>query len=143
MEDNGLSEFVKSIEKETRKDYSEATIDHAMNPRNLGRLDGADGEAKFKGPCGDTMAIWIDVSGDRIERAGFWTDGCGTAIACGSMVTELATGKTVEQAGDIGQKDVLDALGGLPPETKHCALLASTTLKLATKEYRKRDGTSR
>lgn len=136
MEDNGLSEFIKSIEKETQEGYSEATVDHAMNPRNLGRLDGADGEAKFKGPCGDTMAIWIDVSNDRIERAGFWTDGCGTAIACGSMVTELATGKTVEQAGDIGQQNVLDALGGLPPETSHCALLAATTMKLAIKEYR-------
>lgn len=138
MEDNGLSELIKSIEKETREGYSEAVIDHAMNPRNLGSLDGANGEAKFKGPCGDTMAIWIDVSNDKIEQAGFWTDGCGTAIACGSMVTELATGKTVEQAGDIWQQDVLDALGGLPPETEHCALLAATTLKLAIKEYRKR-----
>jgi nitrogen fixation protein NifU and related proteins len=140
MEDDGLSELIKSIERETREGYSEAVLDHAMNPRNLGKPEESNGDARFEGPCGDTIAIWINVSGDRIEKANFWTDGCGTSIACGSMVTELATGKTLEQAGMIGKRDVLDALGGLSADTEHCALLAATALKLAIKDYREKQG---
>lgn len=142
MED-GLSDLIKSIERETREGYSPAVIDHAMNPRNVGALENADGEARFKGPCGDTMVVWIEVSGGKIRRANFWTDGCGTAIACGSMVTELSRDKTPGEAVGIGQPEVLEALGGLPPETEHCALLAATTLKMAMKDYREREGTSR
>jgi nitrogen fixation NifU-like protein len=127
--------FEELIKQEMRKIYSEAAVEHGMNPRNLGELEGADGFAHVTGPCGDTMNIWLKVKDGAIKDISFMTDGCGTSIASGSMVTELAKGKNIAQAHKISQKDVLDALGGLPQESQHCALLASNTLKAAIKDY--------
>ncbi len=118
-----------------REFHSEIVVDHAMNPRNVGTIEDADGQARITGPCGDTMEIWLRVRNDIIAQATFMTDGCGTTIVAGSMVTELARGKNAVQAMAIGQKDVLDALGGLPEENQHCALLAANTLKEAIKDY--------
>jgi nitrogen fixation NifU-like protein len=115
--------------------YSETAVEHAMNPRNIGDLADADGCAKVTGSCGDTMQLWLKLKGDTIQQATFLTDGCGTSIASGSMVTELARGKKLGQARRISQKDVLDALGGLPEESEHCALLAADTLKAAIRDY--------
>jgi len=81
------------------------------------------------------MEIWLKVNNDTISDASFMTDGCGTTIASGSMVTEMAKGRTVFQALKIVQQDVLNALGGLPEESQHCALLAASTLKEAVKDY--------
>jgi nitrogen fixation NifU-like protein len=81
------------------------------------------------------MEIWLNVKNGAIAQAAFWSDGCGTTIAAGSMVTELAKGKTIAGASRISQKDVLDALGGLPEESVHCALLAANTLREAIKDY--------
>jgi nitrogen fixation NifU-like protein len=106
-----------------------------MNPRNVGSMDMADGQARVTGPCGDTMEIWLRVRNDIITEVTFMTDGCGTAIATGSMVTELAKGERVSQALKIGQQDILNALGGLPEESEHCALLAANTLKTGVKDY--------
>ena len=130
-----FEELQELILADARNIYSEIVIDHAMNPRNLGDLDDADGFARVTGPCGDTMSIWLKVNGDTIINASFMTDGCGTTIASGSMVTEMAKGKSVGEARRIGQQDVLDALGGLPDESKHCALLAANTLKEAVSDY--------
>ena len=127
--------FEELIKQEMRKVYSEAVIEHSMNPRNLGDLEDADGFAKVIGPCGDTMSIWLKVNGNRIINASFVTDGCGTSIASGSMVTEMAKGKSISEAQKTTQRDVLDALGGLPQESEHCALLAADTLKAAIREY--------
>lgn len=118
-----------------RDTYSEMVIDHAMHPRNVGSLPQADGQATVTGPCGDTMEIWIRVENNTITEATFWTDGCGTTIAAGSMVTELAKGKRLAAALRIREEDVLEALGGLPEESAHCALLAANTLKEAIKDY--------
>jgi len=118
-----------------QKVYSEVIIDHAMNPRNVGNMETADGYASITGPCGDTMDIWLKVKDDTIVRVTFMTDGCGTTIAAGSMVTELAKGKSVSQALKVSQEDVLIALDGLPDESKHCALLAANTLKASVKDY--------
>ena len=120
---------------EMRENYSEIAIDHAMNPRNVGNMDNAGGFARITGPCGDTMEIWLKVRDATITESTFMTDGCGTTIAAGSMVTELAKGKTVIQAQKISQQDVLSALGGLPEESQHCALLAANTLREAIKDY--------
>jgi len=109
-----------------------------MNPRNVGRIDDPSAEARYTGPCGDTMVIWIGVEGNRIERSGFWTDGCGSSIATGSVVTDLATGRTVEEAMEIDEETILSELEGLPEESEHCALLASRTLKLAIRDYRRK-----
>jgi len=128
-------EFQELMKAEMRKVYSETVVDHAMNPRNLGSMENADGFARITGPCGDTMEIWLRVRSDSIVKASFMTDGCGTTIAAGSMVTELVKGKSATQALKIGQYDVLSALGGLPQESQHCALLAANTLKAAIKDY--------
>jgi len=120
---------------DARKFYSDTVIDHAMNPRNAGDMPGADGFARVTGPCGDTLEVWLRVKNGTITGANFMTDGCGTSIASGSMVTELAKGKSLREAQGIGQRDVLDALGGLPEESEHCALLAANTLREAIRDY--------
>jgi nitrogen fixation NifU-like protein len=132
-----FDKMIEEIQKELLADYSETVIDHAQHPRNMGPMPGADGFAKVTGPCGDTMEIWIKVAGDRVKDAAFRTDGCGTSMASGSMVTELARGKSAAEAARMSQQDVLDALGGLPEDSVHCALLASNTLKEAVRDYLK------
>jgi len=128
-------QFEELIKAEMRKVYSETTIDHAMNPRNVGDMDDADGFARVTGPCGDTMEIWLKVNNGTIANATFMTDGCGTSIASGSMVTEMAKGKSIGEVWKINQHDVFSALGGLPEESEHCALLAANTLKKAVRDY--------
>jgi len=132
-----FDELQELILEDARKVYSETTIDHFMNPRNLGDMDDADGFGRVTGSCGDSMEIWLKVKNGAIANATFMTDGCGTSIASGSMVTELAKGRSVGEARRVSQQDVLGALGGLPLESKHCALLAADTLKEAIKDYLK------
>ena len=127
--------FEELIKAEMRKVYSEAVVEHSMNPRNVGDLENADGFAKVTGPCGDIMEMWLRVKNGAIRDASFMTDGCGTTVASGSMVTEMAKGKSVSEVQRISQQDVLSALGGLPEESQHCALLAASTLKEAVKDY--------
>lgn len=130
-----FEDIEQQVMAEMRRMYSEKVIDHAMNPRNVGSMPDAEGFAAVTGPCGDTMEIWLEVKDGRISNATFWTDGCGTTIAAGSMVTELARGQSIAEAQRISQKDILDALGGLPDESLHCALLASNTLREAIRDY--------
>ncbi len=127
--------FEELIKAKMLEVFSETVVEHSMNPRNVGDMADADGSAKITGPCGDTMELWLKLKGDTIVQASFLTDGCGTSIASGSMVTELARGKKLGQAQKISQQDVLDALGGLPEESEHCALLAANTLKAAISDY--------
>ena len=115
--------------------YSKTVIDHATNPRNVGSISNPDGYASVTGSCGDTMQIWLRVVDGLVKEATFWTDGCGTTIAAGSMATEIAKGKSIVEALKVSQKDILDALGGLPEESAHCALLAANTLKAAANDY--------
>jgi len=128
-------QFEELIKAQMRKIYSETVIDHAMNPRNLGDMEDADGFARVIGPCGDTMEIWLRAKNGSLTDATFLTDGCGTSIASGSMVTEMAKGGEITEAQNISQQDVLNALGGLPEESQHCALLAADTLKEAIRNY--------
>jgi len=132
---SGFDELQELIMADMRKVYSETVIDHAMNPRNVGDMGNADGLARVTGSCGDTMEIWLKVRDDSVADATFWTDGCGASIASGSMVTELVKEKSIPQAQKVTQQDVLNALGGLPEESIHCALLAANTLKEAIKDY--------
>jgi nitrogen fixation NifU-like protein len=129
------NELQASIMEDARKIYSEKVIERWLNPRNRGKVRNADGFAKIKGPCGDTMEISFKVKDHRISKIRFATDGCATSIASGSMATELAKGKKIEEAVKISQQMILDALEGLPEESIHCALLASNTLKEAVKDY--------
>ena len=128
-------ELEELVSAEIRKLYSQTTIDHAMNPRNLGDMEDADGFAKVTGSCGDSIEIWLRVNNGTIADATFMTDGCGTSIASGSMVTELVKGRTTPEARGISQQDILNALGGLPEESEHCALLAADALKAAIRDY--------
>ena len=130
-----FDELQKLIMADMRKVYSETTIDHAMNPRNLGSMADADGFGKMTGPCGDTMEMWLKVKDGIVSDATFLTDGCGTSTASGSMAAELAKGRSIPGVLKISQQDVLKALGGLPEESAHCALLAANTLKEAINDY--------
>ena len=117
-----LEDIQSQIRADIRKIYTDTVIDHITNPRNVGSIPDDDGFGSISGSCGDTMEIWIKVKDGRIQNATFWTDGCGATVATGSMITELAKGKSIAEAQRITKQDVLDALGGLPEESVHCAL---------------------
>ena len=133
--DDSFKELEQTVMEDMKQVYSETTIDHFLNPRNVGEIPAHDGLGRIAGPCGDTMQIHLKVKDGKVTNASFWTDGCGPSIASGSMVTELAKGKGVPEAQKITQQDILDALGGLPEESIHCALLAANTLREAIKDY--------
>ena len=132
---DSFKELEQTVMEDMKQTYSERTIDRFLNPRNLGEILGHDGLGRVTGPCGDTMQIYLKVKDGKVANASFWTDGCGPSIASGSMVTELAKGKSIPEARKISQQDILDALGGLPEESVHCALLAADTLKEAIRDY--------
>lgn len=131
MDGNVEKEFIKKMQGE----YSETVIDHAGNPRNVGSIPQCDGFGQGTGECGDTLGIWLSVKNDRIAKATFWTDGCGASIACGSITTELATGCPLDKAKKIDRDSILSALGGLPGDHVHCAVLAADTLAMALQDY--------
>jgi nitrogen fixation NifU-like protein len=117
--------------------YSDKVLDHYQNPRNVGEIEDADGVGTVGNPvCGDMMRITIRVRDDRIEDVRFKTFGCGAAIATTSMVTELVKGRTLEEALQITNRDVAEALDGLPPIKMHCSLLAEEAIKAAIEDYR-------
>ncbi len=109
--------------------------EHSEHPRNYGMIEEADGHAIIKGPCGDTMEFWLSIEEGKLARVTFITDGCGASLACGSMATLLAESRTVEEGLELGQEEILEALGGLPAEFEHCALLAATTIHAACRDY--------
>ncbi len=121
-----------------REGFSDTARLLAADPRNYGPLDDFDGRARITGPCGDTMEFWLSARDGIVERMSFTTDGCGPSRACGSVATGLAEGRRVEDAAGLTQRDILDALGGIPPEFEHCALLAATVVKAACEDYRAR-----
>ncbi|AIY90130.1 Fe-S cluster assembly scaffold protein NifU [Geoglobus acetivorans] len=121
--------------------YSEKVLEHFRNPRNVGVIEDADGVGTVGNPvCGDLMTMYIKVEDDRIVDIKFQTFGCGAAIATSSMATELAKGKTLEEALQITKQTVAEALGGLPPQKMHCSNLAADALKRAIADYLKKNG---
>jgi nitrogen fixation NifU-like protein len=119
--------------------YSEKVLEHFKNPRNVGELEDADAEGTVGNPvCGDMMTMYIKVDDGRIEDVKFKTFGCGAAIATSSMTTELAKGKTLDEALEISRQDVADALDGLPPVKMHCSNLAADALHEAIKSYKEK-----
>jgi len=121
--------------------YSEQVMEHFRNPRNVGEIENADGVGKVGNPvCGDIMELSIKVKDGKIDDAKFRTFGCGAAIATSSMVTELVKGKTIEEALEVSNKAVVEALGGLPPVKMHCSVLAEQALRSAIEDYRKKQG---
>ncbi|MFA5645558.1 MAG: iron-sulfur cluster assembly scaffold protein [Candidatus Ratteibacteria bacterium] len=119
-------------------EYTDILMDHFQNPRNMGPMENADGIGKVGNPvCGDIMVIYIRVKEERIEDISFQTFGCGAAVATSSVITELAKGKTLDEAMHITNNDVVECLGGIPPIKRHCSLLAEEGLKSAIEDYRK------
>jgi nitrogen fixation NifU-like protein len=124
--------------------YSEKVMDHYQNPRNVGEIEDADGVGMVGNPtCGDMMKITIKVQKEQIEDVKFKTFGCGAAIATSSMVTELVKGKTIEEALHITNRDVADALDGLPPIKMHCSMLAEEAVRAAIEDYRAKKNNGR
>ncbi len=116
--------------------YSQLVLDHFLNPRNVGEVKDADGVGEVGAAAfGDVMKISLKVRGDRITEARFQTFGCGTAIAASSVTTELITGRTLEEAKQFSNQEVIAALGGLPPEKVHCSMLAEEAVRAALKNY--------
>jgi nitrogen fixation NifU-like protein len=119
--------------------YTEKVMEHFKNPRNMGEIPDADGVGTVGNPvCGDMMTIYIKVKDNRIADIKFKTFGCGAAVATSSMVTELAKGKTLEEAMKLSRADVADELGGLPPIKMHCSNLAADGLHAAIEDYYKK-----
>lgn len=121
--------------------YSDKVMDHFMNPRNVGEIDDASASGTVgNAKCGDIMKVDLKIEDNVIVDAKFKTFGCGSAIATSSMATEMIIGKTVEEALNITNKAVAEALDGLPPIKMHCSLLAEQAVKAAIKEYYEKTG---
>ena len=120
-------------------EYTEQVMDHFMNPRNMGEMENPDGVGTVgNAKCGDIMRIYIKVEDNVITDVKFKTFGCGAAIATSSKATELVKGKTIDEALQITNKAVMEALGGLPPVKVHCSVLAEEALHAAIQDYRDR-----
>jgi nitrogen fixation NifU-like protein len=115
--------------------YSETFIDHSMNPRNMGRIPDADGFASITDTCGDAITIWLKVKNEKLKDVSFMTNGCGAAIACCSVATELVKGRSVSQAISVNENDIFRILGDLPEDNRHLPLLVANTVKKALQDY--------
>lgn len=138
--DNTLEEIQKQLDEQARKIYSPTAIEHALHPRNWGRMDRADAYKNWQGPCGDIMEIYLCLDKGGTDKAviseiSFLTDGCGPSVSCGSMLTTMVQGKTLAQARNVEPRDLVIALGGLPEESTHCAFLAVHTLQEAIDDW--------
>ena len=119
--------------------YSAKVMDHFMNPRNVGEIEGADGIGEVGNPaCGDMMRLYLKVEDGRVVDAKFRTFGCGAAIASSSMLTEMIRGKTLEEAREITNHSVAEALDGLPAVKIHCSVMAEQAVKSALDDYAKK-----
>ena len=119
--------------------YSELVMQHFTNPSNVGVIEDADGVGKIGNPmCGDVMEMFIKVKDNRIEDVKFRTFGCGAAIATSSIATEMIKGKSLDEAVQLSNKAVAEALGGLPAQKMHCSNLAADAVRAAIEDYRSR-----
>ncbi len=138
MGDN-LEHFVNSLQNEiyedTRSLYGDRAFERWQNMRFMGSLENPQGYAKFTGPCGDTMEIFLKFRNDRVQDASFQTDGCGNSAVCGSFAAEMALGKTPDELLEITGEKIIETLGGFPEEDRHCAFLAAETLQQALHTY--------
>jgi nitrogen fixation NifU-like protein len=130
-------EIIKSLRADG---YSDAVIDRWLNPRNLGQMENYDGySGKITSSCGDSMWVWLKVKGGVIQKVTYLSDICIGAVSSGSMVTDIARGKTIREALGVSSDDILKALGGLPKTFVHCAALAEMALKTAIRDYKAYD----
>ena len=133
--DDFVDRLQEQIFDETKAIYGEEVFARWQNPKFMGKMTDATAVGRITGTCGDSMEIYLRVENDHIQRASFFTNGCGAAVACGSMAVELATGKQIDDALCVGGDTILEALGGLPADESHCAYLSAETLMAAIHEW--------
>jgi nitrogen fixation NifU-like protein len=126
-----VEEIQRRIIEDERATYSQKVIEEYYNPKNLGRMSAPDAVGIVHGLCGDTMEIYLRINSSRIEEATFMTDGCGPTVACGSKLTTMVRGMSLDQASEITPENLIAALDDLPEESLHCAELAVSTLQEA------------
>ena len=135
--DSAFDRMANAIQQEIEEgevsDFSRKVIEEYRNPKNVGRMTDADAFGIITGPCGDTMEFYLRIKDSRVTDVLFMTDGCGSTIACGSMLTKIVKGIEVGDAEKLTAKGLVKALDGLPEANKHCAKLAVDTLKEALK----------
>ena len=136
MEEEKIRKEMMDVFLEKTKDlFSEKVIDYGTNSRNYGAMENPEGYAKITGPCGDTVEIFLRVKNGRIEDIRYTTDGCMTSHAAVSAATVMAKGKAPKDCIKINQSSILEHLGGMPDDAKHCALLAATTLHRSLRNF--------
>ena len=134
-----LDDFVEELQarifEETRAAYGETCFKRWREPLYMGVIKDADGHGRVTGSCGDTMEIFLKFEKGRVVKASFRTDGCGASTVCGSFTAEMALGKTPDELIDVNVENILETLGGLPEDDRHCAFLAAASLREAVNEH--------
>ncbi len=134
-----LDDFVEDLQsqifEETKAAYGDVGFERWRKPLFMGRMENPDGYGRIKGSCGDTMEIFLHFENNRVKKASFQTDGCGTSTICGSFAAELAIGKEPDELTDITGETIINILGTIPKEDRHCASLAAETLQDALHNY--------
>ena len=138
--DKMIHEIQDEIDRDAETTFSKKVIEEYKNPQNVGRMHHADSSAQITGICGDTIEIYIKVDGGRIVDIHFMTDGCGATIACGSRGTKMAKGKTLSEIKKMNDKDLIEALEGLPDDNLHCARLTMAAIHRAINKYEEQQG---
>lgn len=115
--------------------FNDAMKAYESRPKNFGPMKDANAHARIKGPCGDTVEVWLDIGGKRIQKSSFMSDGCGYSQYCCSVAVKLAEGMRPEEAAQMTQEQVLEAAGPIPEDHRHCALLAADTIKQAVDNF--------
>jgi nitrogen fixation protein NifU and related proteins len=136
--DHFVNNLQEQIFDEAREAYGEKGFERWRNPRYNGRMASADSSARVTGDCGDSIEIYLKIENNQIKVASYVTDGCGTSNICGSFAAELAIGKDLEAVTDINGETVLNAIGRLPDDDRHCADLAAAALQEALSQYMQR-----
>ena len=130
-----LQELQEHILEETKRDFGEKVCERWQNPLYIGVMHDADGQAKLKGTCGDSIEIFLKFDNNRVVNASFQTDGCGPSVVCGSYAAEMALGRRPDDLFEITGASILTELGGLPNDHEHCAFLAAESLQAAANDY--------
>jgi nitrogen fixation NifU-like protein len=133
--DDFIKDLQDQIYEETRESYGEAGLQRWLHPLYMSAMDNPDGYARVTGSCGDTMQIYLKFENDKVAEATFQTHGCGSSVVCGSFATGLALGKSPDELLEITGEDILNILGDMPEEERHCAFLAAETLQEALSDY--------
>jgi nitrogen fixation NifU-like protein len=133
--DRFVEELKSQVSQEMKAAYGNETFRRWMNPIHMGSMQDPDAHGSLASVCGDVMEIFLRFEAGRVIEAKFRTNGCGTTVACGSFAAELAFGKTLDELLDIKGEMILDRMGGLPAQERHCAYLAAEALQQASMDY--------